>query len=286
MFKSIESVVVNENSVFNQAQAPKITNPVDQVKALTDRESYGFVNTREVLNAFSLAGWSPVSEQYGKVNKTDRQGFQKHLIRLENPQFQSIDGLTTANNSRPQLVLLNSHDQSTSLQIMWGLIRIACLNGIIAGTALNGVRLVHSKSITERLPLAIDYMVNNFDNFANQIKALQGKTMSQAATTEFVERVYRARLANVDNVTKIDLSLPHALRVQDNGLDAYTAFNRVQETLMRGGIKYQYIKHTKDDDGKIIDSRLIDTVTRRIASVTSQVKLNQLAYDTALEVAA
>jgi hypothetical protein len=262
-----------------------INNPIDQVRALTDRSSYGFVNTREVLDTFSRAGWSPVSTQFGKV-KAERDGFQKHLIRLENPLYPSIEGLSQNNKSVPQLVLLNSHDCSTSMQLFFGLVRIACLNGIIAGTAINSMRLVHSKSITQKLPQAIDYMVNNFDTFTNQVVSLQNKTMTVAAQHEFVKRIYKARLENVNNIESIDFSLPHALRNADTGMDAYTIFNLVQEKLVRGGISYVYTKHTKNDQGNIIDSRLVSSTTRKIASVTSQVKLNQLVYDTALELVA
>jgi len=116
--------------------------------------------------------------------------------------------------------------------------------------------------------------------------ALQNKTMSQAAQHEFVRRVYSARLESVSNIQRIDFSLPHALRHADTGTDAYSIFNRVQEKLIRGGIQYVYTRHTKNDQGEVIDSRLVSSTTRKIASVTAQVKLNQLVYDTAMELAA
>ena len=271
---------------LNETHETRIINPIEQVKALTDRESYGFVNTQQVLNTFSLAGWHPTDTKVGRVNKPEKQGFQKHLIRLENPLFQSIEGLSQNNKSVPQLVLLNSHDCSTSMQLFFGLVRIACLNGIIAGTNLNSMRLVHSKAITSKLPQAIEYMVNNFENFTNQVVQLQNKTMSVAAQNEFVKRVYSARLESVNNIEKIDFSLPQILRHADAGTDAYSIFNRVQEKIVRGGIHYVYTRHTKNENGDIIDSRLVNGTTRKIASVTAQVKLNQLVYDAALELAA
>jgi hypothetical protein len=267
-------------------QVAKIVNPIDQVKAFVERDSYGFVNTREVLDIFGQAGWSPVSESYGKVKKEEKKGYQKHLIRLENPAFPAIEGLTDANKSRPQLVVLNSHDGSSSLQIMWGLIRIACLNGIIAGTGINGVRIVHSKSIVDKLPSGIDYMLNNFGKFNSQIKELQGKQLSAAATKELIKIVYDERLKGVSNLTQVNYDLIRSRRIEDNASDAYTIFNRVQEALMRGGIQYQYLKQFKDDNGAVIGSKLITTHTGKISAVTSQVKLNQLAYDTALNLAA
>jgi hypothetical protein len=264
----------------------QVLNPVEATKAYIERDTYGFVNTKDVLQAFGQAGWTPVSQNFGRVNNLERQGFQKHLIRLENPKFPAIEGLTNANHSKPQLVLLNSHDGTTSLQILWGLIRVACLNGIIAGTGVNGVRLIHSKSVVDKLPDAIQYMLDNFEKFRDQITALQGKTLSEAATIELIKGVYNARLANVRGVTHIDYTVPRALRFEDKETDAYTIFNRIQEKLMRGGIRYEYVKEVKDVNGVVTNSYPVVTKTRRIASVSSQVKLNQLAYDTAIKLAA
>lgn len=261
-------------------------NPIDATGAFIQRDSYGFVDTRSVLGAFEAKGWKPVQTQVAKVNKVARQGFQKHLIKLEHADYQAIPGLTDANRSKPQLVVLNSHDGTSSLQVLWGLIRIACLNGIIAGTGLNGVRLVHSKSITDRLPDAIQYMLDNLPKFNEQIATLQALQLSQDAQAELIKTLFDARLSGIGRLEYVNYSMPVLQRSEDKATDAYTVFNRVQEVLMRGGIRYGYTKEIKDDAGKVVAERLTETTTRRIASVSSQVKLNQLAYDTALKLAA
>lgn len=264
----------------------KNVNPIEATNAFVKRESYGFVNTRDVLSVFEANGWKPVNTQVAKVKKAERQGFQKHLIKLEHADFQTIPGLTDANRSKPQLVVLNSHDGTSSLQVLWGLLRIACLNGIIAGTGLNGVRLVHSKSITDRLPDAIQYMLDNLPKFHSQIAALQGLQLSQDAQAELIKTLYDARLSGIGRLEYVQYNLANLQRAEDKATDAYTVFNRVQETLMRGGIRYGYTKEIRDESGNVVAERLVETTTRRIASVSSQVKLNQLAYDTALKLAA
>lgn len=270
----------------NVIEIVKNINPIEATNAMIARESYGFVNTKDVLGAFEASGWTQVSQTVGGARKPERLGFQKHLIRLENPAYPSIEGLTNANNSKPQLVLLNSHDGTTSLRILWGLIRIACLNGIIAGTGINGVRLVHSKSVVEKLPDAIRYMIDNFSKFQGQIMALQGKSMTEVEVKEYVRIMWDARLSNVAGIQDVSYKLPTALRLEDMGTDAYTVFNRVQETLMRGGIHYTYNRPMVDPLGNVVGQKLIATSTRRIAAVSSQVRLNQLAFDTALNIAA
>ena len=263
-----------------------IINPVEQVQASPKmKQSYGFTSSKDILMSFADHGWHPVSTQYGKSVRQDKQGYQKHLVKLENDKYSSIDGLSNNNNSKPQLVLLNSHDGSSSLQLFWGLIRMACLNGIISGNAVSSFRLIHSQSITKRLPDAIEYMLSNFNTFTDQIKTLQSLKFSNAAENEFIQSVYNARLSNVGKLLAVDYNLPGLLRQEDNGQDAYTIFNRVQEVLIKGGIQYSAERNRLDSQGRVIEKYVVDTRTRRLSSVPQQVKLNQFVYDKALALA-
>lgn len=256
-----------------------MNSPINAQKALIERESYGFANTRDILDVFSQHGWREVSQQVVKVRKPEREGYQKHLIRLENDAMPAIQGLSRDNATKPQLVIVNSHDGTSSLQMLWGLFRLVCANGLVAGTAINGVRLVHSRSIVDKLPEAIRYMLDNFPVFQQQVEMLQGRVLSEAAQAELVRVLYNARLANIRNIQNIDYSL-RVRRPEDNAPDAYTVFNRVQEVLVRGGIRYTYERPTEQG------GQLVATTTRGLSSVNSQVKLNQLAFDTVLNLAA
>lgn len=273
-------------TLIESNEVSTIVNPIDQVQASAKmKSSYGFTSSRAILDAFSAHGWNEVSSQYSRTNKVERSGFQKHLVRLENPEFSNIKGLSNDNNSRPQLVLLNSHDGSSALNLFWGVIRMACLNGIISGNAISSFRLIHSKSITEKLPDAIEYMLNNFNKFTAQIETLQSLKFTESGVNELIKTVYDARLSGVGKVLAVDYSLNSIRRHEDSSLDAYTVFNRIQETLMRGGIQYRAERNRLDERGNVIQTYIVDTKTRKLSSITQQVKLNQLVYDKALELA-
>lgn len=263
-----------------------VPSPIDAVKPspAMSTDTYGFTSSRAILDAFAAHGWVQTDAQTGRPRKNI--GFQKHLVRLENPEFQSIEGLSDGNGSKPQLVLLNSHDGTSSLQIFWGLVRMACLNGIIAGTALAHTRLVHSKKVTEKLPDAIAYMLANFPAFVAQVKALQGLKFTPAAQAELVKTVYDSRLEGVGRILSVDYSLPALRRPEDNSDDAFTVFNRIQEVLIRGGIRYTAERRKLDDAGNVISTRIVDAKTRKLSSVPQQVRLNRVVYDSALKLAA
>ena len=275
----MSQIITNQND-------SRIINPVDQIKAGIERETYGFVSTREMLDVFESKGWTVASTSVVKPRKAEKIGFQRHLICLENTAFPAIPGLSTDNASRPQICVLNSHDGTTAVRMFLGLLRIACLNGIIAGLSLKDFKAVHSKNVATRIGDGIEYLSDNIGTLFEQVQQLQGMQLNDAALNEYVKTVVDARLKNVRNIQTVDYS--SALRVRrdaDKAQDAFTVLNRVQESIVRGGIEYSYLRNIRDDKEQIVEQCLTHTRTRALKSVPSQVNLNRLIYDKALELA-
>jgi hypothetical protein len=264
------------------------TSPVEQVQPHSAlKPTYGFVSTREVIGAFEARGWNVSSQAFGKVKRQDKQGYQKHLIRLDNFNLPTISGLSKDNESRVQLCLVNSHDGTAALRMFLGVLRIACLNGIIAGSALADFRAVHSGSITSKIDTGIDFLTDNVGALITQVQQLQALKFSEAGQADFVRTLIDARLASVKNVQQVAYTdALRARRFADKGQDAYTIFNRVQEAVIRGGVRYTYLQDIKDASGAVIRQQLQSSTTRAISSVPTQLRLNRLAYDKALEIAA
>lgn len=268
-------------------QEQKIINPVEQVKASVERETYGFVSTRKMLDVFESKGWQVASVDAVKPRKKEKIGYQRHLIRLENPDFPLIEGLSENNASRPQICVLNSHDGTTAVRMFLGLLRIACLNGIISGLSLKDFKAIHSKNVASRIGDGIEYLSDNIGELFKQVQLLQSMRFNDASLEKYVKQIVDARLANVSKVQSIDYT--SALRIrrsEDASQDAFTVLNRLQESIIRGGISYEYLRNVKDEKtGEIVDQKLVSTKTRGLRSVPSQVKLNRLIYDKALELA-
>src|SRR3954468_14384923 len=97
------------------------------------KPSYGFIDTKEIVNRFERQGWQLHDARQAMVKDETRQGYQKHLLRFRNDAFKEIKGLSIDNKSVPELIVQNAHDGTSALQVFFGVFRIACLNGIIAG---------------------------------------------------------------------------------------------------------------------------------------------------------
>lgn len=257
--------------------AQKILNPVEQIQAIASaKKSYGFVNTREILNVFQNRGWEIESIQTNRVRLAEREGFQRHLVWLKNDSMKEISGLSKNNQTSVRLCLSNSHDLSSALNIFFGLLRVACLNQISAGNVFRHFRASHSRHIVSRLGEGIDFLSEGLPELVESLKQLQSIQMSQEQRLEYAKRLVDLRLENVKNVVKVDYArTEQALRAEDRQNDAYTTMNRIQEFCVRGGIPYSYEMHVKNDAGEVVERRLVHTHTKKLSSIPSQVKINQ-----------
>ena len=262
-----------------------INSPVDQWRPMEGlKGTYGFIETSKVLKVFEDKGWQIAKTSIAPTRTVKRQGFQRHLLVLENPsQFPVIPGLTNENAARPQLCLLNSHDGTTAFRLFIGLLRFACLNGLVAGTSLGDFKAVHSKNVLNRLSEGIDFLSNNMSELFSQVQALQSVNFTPGMIAELTKRLVDARLENVNKVIQVSYRLP-AQRMEDVHTDGFTVLNRIQEYLVRGGISYQYTRDTRDDQGNIVYTSVVNTNTRRVSSLQAQIKLNRMAWDAAMQV--
>lgn len=236
------------------------------------KPSYGFIDTSKIIDRFALQGWNLSDAKQARTRRADKQGYQKHLLRFRNDNFKRIEGLNNNNDSIPELIIENSHDGTSSLKIMFGVFRIACLNGIIAGSSLASYRVIHSANAIRNLDLAIDGMTENLPNLVNQVSRFTQIELTNEQQIDIANKAATMRLQHVKNVTDFDINaLLKPIRMQDKGNDAYSVFNVIQEKVIRGGIQYkQFNPSTQFDEFKR---------TRSISSVSQSVKLNRQLWD-------
>jgi hypothetical protein len=269
-------------------EALKIVNPVEQVEKMpTLKDTYGFVSSRDLITALESKGWFLNKTDVTRVRKESKQGYQKHLMRFRHASFPSIEGLSNNNKSIPEIVVVNSHDGTTALRMMLGLYRLVCSNGLMVGTSINDFRVIHSGDITKRVGEGIEFLAGHIEMLTEQVRKLQNSAFTQENLQEFVNRIVSARLSYIPGIEDFNFSDALAVtRSEDQAQDAFTVMNRVQERIMRGGISYTKKVEIKDEAGNVVATEYRNGTTRRLRSVSQQVKLNRLVYDTAMELAA
>lgn len=101
-------------------------------------EHYRFIPTIQVIDALRDSGFYPVKAQQSRSRVPGKQEFTKHLLRFRQ------DGDYQVKDILPEIVLINSHDGTSSYQLSLGLFRLVCSNGLtVADSMLQSIRVTH-----------------------------------------------------------------------------------------------------------------------------------------------
>ncbi len=83
---------------------------------------YAYIPTITVLESLQREGFQPFFACQTRVRDPGRRGYTKHMLRLR--RAGEING-----EHVPEIILLNSHDGTSSYQMLPGYFRFVCQNG-------------------------------------------------------------------------------------------------------------------------------------------------------------
>jgi hypothetical protein len=230
---------------------------------------YTFVPTAEVIQTLDRAGFGVVEARQA-TPKTREPAFAAHALRFRKRQTQVL-----VDEVIPEILVLNSHDGSTSYHVRIALYRAVCSNGLIVGDGLFPVwKVPHRGTVaTEILDAAME-LSQRFGQLGETIEAMRHKPLSVPRRLAFAADAlslrYPAETAGLA-VAPSDLLKPK--RIEDEGSDVWRTFNVVQEHLLRGGVT------RRTPTNRIVK-------TKGIRALREDVRLNTGLWDRAmLEVA-
>lgn len=203
----------------------EITTLDTKLDKLSDK--YKLVATKQLAEKFKSMGFVVDEYKETRVRKASKQGYQKHMVRLSNPKLLS----TKHNDIKLQLLVTNSHDGLSGFSIKLGFFRFVCSNGLIVGDIFESVNLRHTGNIIEKVDEAVERMVAQIEKLDNTITAMKQKTLTDDQQREFISKAIKLRYPTKDIQ---DVSIP-ILRPEDGENNVFSLYNRVQETLIRGG---------------------------------------------------
>lgn len=237
------------------------------------KPTYGFINTGDIVSRFERQGWMLHTAKQARVNSVERSGYQKHLLTFRNDNFKRIEGLSNGNESIPELIVENSHDGTSALRLFFGVFRIACLNGIIAGQSLSHLRVIHSGRQVKNIDCAVENMTDSIPNLIEKVGSFGKIMLDNTQKIELAQNMAQVRLAHTPNVSFIDSAFNlRPRRLSDTSSDLFSVFNVVQEKVLRGGLAFRQTNGMGGNDWK---------KTRAISSVTQSVRLNRELWDCA-----
>ena len=194
-------------------------------------DRYTYIPTSDVLRGLQKEGFSPFMVCQTRVRDESKREFTKHMVRMRHAS-QINDG--EAN----EVILLNSHDGTSSYQMLAGMFRFACSNGLVFGDTMADVRIRHKGQIVSSVIEGAYEVLQGFTRVREQRDAMR------AIELEHVEAEIFARSAlmlkyDFDAATPVPVTERQVLaprRTADMKSDLWSTFNRVQENLVRGGM--------------------------------------------------
>lgn len=193
---------------------------------------YNFIPTISVVEEMRKQGFLPVSAQQSRTRIAGKKEFTKHLLR-----FRNADLVRQVGDIFPELILLNSHDASSSYQIRLALTRLACLNGMVVCLGdIDTYRVRHSGNVVSDVIEASYRMVREFPQVSESIREMESIRLDPQEQIAFARAALMLRWDGETEhqpVTAEQIIAPR--RSADVGPDLWKTLNVVQEHIVRGG---------------------------------------------------
>jgi hypothetical protein len=211
---------------INKAIAFANTLDVNNIKNVQKiKQKPFYIETLDAIKMLQNEGWQlkGVAEQRGKNRK-----ISSHYAQLHHPDFAVLNkhGKTEALAS---ITLSNSCTGVQPLNMDLGAFRLVCSNGAVRFDRAAESNIKHTEVNYRDLPQIIAKMNNKAIILAEEISSMKRKQLSVDDMKKFAFEAARLRF---DDTTEMNVEdLLRINRIEDEGNDVWTVFNRIQENL-------------------------------------------------------
>lgn len=194
-------------------------------------ERYAYIPTAAVLAELRKEGFEPFMVAQTRVRHEGRRDYTKHMLRLRHPS--QING-----EEANEIVLLNSHDGTSSYQMLAGMFRFVCSNGLVCGDTVADVRVPHKGDVAGQVIEAAYEVLGGFERVEQSRDAMHAITLTGGEAEVFARAALALKYDDPDKpapVTESQILTPR--RLDDRRPDLWSVFNRTQENLTQGGLR-------------------------------------------------
>jgi hypothetical protein len=227
-------------------------------------DRYVYIPTIEVLRGLRREGFEPFMVAQGTSRIAGKTEFTKHMIRMRHAG-QLQQGKPEAN----EIILINSHDGASSYQMLAGVFRFVCCNGLVVGDVVEDIRIPHKGNIQGEVIEGAFRVLEDFEAVDAATEGMKALSLRPEEQQAFATAALALRYGEGTGtqpaapITAQQLMQPR--RMEDQGDSLWLSFQRTQENLMRGG-----------QPGRSTQGRRIQT--RPVGSIDRGVQLNRALW--------
>lgn len=192
-------------------------------------ERYTYIPTIDVLRGLRKEGFEPFMVVQTRVRNADKRDHTKHMIRLRHAD--QING-----REANEIILLNSHDGSSAYQMLAGMFRFVCQNGMVCGDTFGDIRVPHKGNVIDQVIEGAFTVLDTFDAAATQREGMEALRLTDGEQGAFARAALALKYNDEAPAPIAADQLLQPRRYEDRGADLWSTFNRVQENMTRGGI--------------------------------------------------
>ena len=231
---------------------------------------YTLIPTSKVLEALLHVGFVPTRVMQARARNESGVSAAKHLVRLRHTDH--LDPKAAVDAVVPEVVLINSHDGSSSYQLHAGLYRFICCNGmVVADGCVGSLSIRHTGNVVNEVIEGVYEIVKETPKILGRVADYRGVNVDDNEAAILAQAALSLKYEIGTTPISAD-QLIVAQRAQDGGPDLWSRINVIQENLLRGGLR-----------GRLSHGRRLRT--RAVTSVGEDVRLNKALWRLADEFA-
>ena len=232
---------------------------------------YAYIPTSEIVDGLRDNGFVPVLAKQGGSRVPGKADYTKHLIRFRHAgaAAQSL----AVGDTFPEVVVVNSHDGTSTYKVMAGLMRLVCLNGMIVGDReLATVTVPHKGNVADEVIEGSFRVLSESRKAVEAAEAWTGITLHPDEQQALADAAYSIRFSDAEGKVTTPIASRQLLDVrrrEDVGNDLWRVSNRIQEAVIRGGLHAM---------GRDAEGRRRRVTSREVKSIDEDVRLNRALW--------
>lgn len=151
-------------------------------------QRYTYIPTREVIDGMRDAGFLPFRTTQSGTRDTSRSEHTKH--------FRHADSLPSVavGDSPVEVVLVNSHDDTSSYKLMAGIFRLVCWNGMVVSESMQGsIGVRHSGDVIAEVVNGSLRIAQNAPKILETVQSWKSLQLTSGEQTALAESAHVVR---------------------------------------------------------------------------------------------
>jgi hypothetical protein len=136
-----------------------------------------------------------------------------------------------------EIILLNSHDGTSSYQMLAGMFRFVCQNGLVYGDTVMDVRVPHKGDVAGHVIEGAYEVLSGFERVQESRDTMRAISLDEGEAEVFAQAALTLKYDDPDKpapITESQILRPR--RTDEDQSNLWNVFNRVQENLVKGGL--------------------------------------------------